>query len=366
MVQRTSILLCASMILIGSAASAATRMYSVGTLSIKSFGNDATTGTTYPYTTKIYLGIPLGQLCNTLAGTGPSYPCSGAAPLAHEGAPLFGSDAHGTPVTGVPVPFALAQDRLRQKLGTPADVFTYGPSGTPHPQNGNPGGSFSYYFPYAYSNSYADLRNAAGNFFGGGGGPPAGWSFTKTEGGHNAGSINVTAGSNQFGGTMNLLGFYFTNRWYPPGGSGTTLVISSTWKLQAVGGGKASTVATGFHSSGTNYTFRTFVGAVYTGFVVATAFPWTTGTATVTATRGPFYTAMKRSGYDNRTTSGAGNIQLVSPMLTHWTCPACGTDYETGAIGVMNLTFVPEPSRSLILLAGISMLGLLYRRRAVH
>ena len=60
---------------------------------------------------------------------------------------------------------------------------------------------------------------------------------------------------------------------------------------------------------------------------------------------------------------GAGNIQMVSPMLTHWNCPACGSDYETGGIGVMNLQFVdaPEPASALMLLAGISALGLIYR-----
>jgi hypothetical protein len=70
---------------------------------------------------------------------------------------------------------------------------------------------------------------------------------------------------------------------------------------------------------------------------------------------------MKRTGYDNRTAGGSGHIQLVSPMLTHWTCPACGTDWETGGIGVMHLEMVPEPANAIMLAAGISLLGLVYR-----
>jgi hypothetical protein len=34
-----------------------------------------------------------------------------------------------------------------------------------------------------------------------------------------------------------------------------------------------------------------------------------------------------------------------------------------GAIGVLRLQFVPEPSGQLLLLSGTAMLGVLYRRR---
>jgi hypothetical protein len=88
-------------------------------------------------------------------------------------------------------------------------------------------------------------------------------------------------------------------------------------------------------------------------------FSWTTGAAEVTALSGPQATALKRTGYDNRTSNGAGTIQMVSPMLTRWK-NAFG-DYHTGSIGVMKLVFVPEPQAGLMLAAGICTLGLLYR-----
>jgi hypothetical protein len=356
-------LLLVAVIGIASSASAAVSMYSQGMLSVKGFGNDTTNGTTYPYDTLVYLGIPLGTFCNQLKGQ--PYQCSGVLPLAQDGAPLSGWNAHSVPVPGIPVPFDMAQSQVQRKLGVPATTFTYGPGGTKHPQNGTPGGSFSYYFPYIYSYSYADLKNAAGSFFGGGGGPPGGFNFALTEGGYPAGSVKVTAGNNQFGGTMRLLGSYFTNNGYQQT-IGLSVAISSTWLFQAVGGGKASTVSTanaGFHMSATNYGINTGVGAQYTDFVDATAFPWTTGTATVTAVRGEFFSVMKRSGYDNRLADGLGNIQMVSPMLTHWNCPSCGSDFETAAIGILKLEFVPvpEPANALMLVAGISMLGLVYR-----
>ena len=31
-----------------------------------------------------------------------------------------------------------------------------------------------------------------------------------------------------------------------------------------------------------------------------------------------FSTVLRRAGYDNRTPLGSGNIQLVTPSLTHW------------------------------------------------
>jgi hypothetical protein len=98
-----------------------------------------------------------------------------------------------------------------------------------------------------------------------------------------------------------------------------------------------------------------------TNYITASAFPWSTGMATARATRGPFFTNFARSGYDNRTAMGAGNIQLVSPMLTHWRSPAAGVDYETAAIGKLTLTFAPEPSSAMLLVAGVSLLGLVYR-----
>ena len=92
-------------------------------------------------------------------------------------------------------------------------------------------------------------------------------------------------------------------------------------------------------------------------------FPWTTGSVTVTATgRGPHKTVHYAKGYDNRTAmSGKGAIQLVTPLLTRWLQPCC--NFETGGIGILRITFAPEPRAWLMLIAGVSCLGLLHRWR---
>jgi hypothetical protein len=98
-----------------------------------------------------------------------------------------------------------------------------------------------------------------------------------------------------------------------------------------------------------------------TGLGYATAFPWTTGTVAVRAhgdSSSYFPTSITRRGYDNRTAMGGGTIQLVTPMLMHWT----GGEHQ-GLIGILRLQFVPEPSSWLMLVAGIGLLGVFYRRR---
>ncbi len=93
-------------------------------------------------------------------------------------------------------------------------------------------------------------------------------------------------------------------------------------------------------------------------------FPWTTGSVTVTAKgRGPHETAHYAKGYDNRTpTSGRGTIQLVTPVITRWLQPCC--KFETGGIGILRIKFVPEPRAWVMLLAGVSCLGVLCRWRS--
>jgi hypothetical protein len=99
------------------------------------------------------------------------------------------------------------------------------------------------------------------------------------------------------------------------------------------------------------------------GFSARTAtisvFPWTTGMVEVTASGGLQSTMLARTGYDNRTPAGAGNIQLVSPALTRW--KNLYSDYYTGAIATLNLRFVPEPEGWLMLVSGIGTLAILCR-----
>ncbi len=354
-------------------------MYNLGTLTIKAFGNDTTTGSTYPSNTNVYLGLPFGQHCNSAHGTGTTS-CGGTYPSAQAGSPLFGGDVvNVTTSSAAPAKFGLAQGQLARKLGTLPTVWNSGPfttytrttsgaqgtmtvynSNPNHvkiPLNGNPGGSFSYYPPYIYSYSYADLKNQAGNFFGGGG--PG--SFTYHDGATSVAAKVTPTSANQFGGTMALLGHQTSRAGYFING-GLSIIPSSPWLFQAVGGkgtGNNSTMAYTLTATGTG--MHTVLTGTFTEYVRAMAFPWTTGVAQVDAPQGPFVTHMKRTGYDARTAGGIGNIQMVSPMLTHWTNPSTGSDYATGGIGVMKLKFVPEPGSMLLLGAGISLLGLVYR-----
>jgi hypothetical protein len=68
---------------------------------------------------------------------------------------------------------------------------------------------------------------------------------------------------------------------------------------------------------------------------------------------------MQRKGYDYRTSKGLGTIQLVSPLLTMWRGPRGNT--ETTSVGILELVFVPEPAKWMMLFAGVFMLGLLDR-----
>jgi len=199
---------------------------------------------------------------------------------------------------------------------------------------------------------YADLRNDSGVFSNGGG---LG-SFTVS---HDA-RVHVEAGKNQFGGTMRLLGHYHTNRGVE---SFTTSVGATPWNLQHIGAGAASAKG---KVTGLKYT--TMISRPYQndgplGFSARTAtisvFPWTTGMVEVTASGGLQSTILARTGYDNRTPAGAGNIQLVSPALTRW--KNLNSDYYTGIIATLNLRFIPEPEGWLMLVSGIGTLAILCR-----
>jgi hypothetical protein len=230
------------------------------------------------------------------------------------------------------------------------------------------GGSFSYYFPYIYSFTYADMENKAGNFFKGGG--PGNFNLPYSVAAVKVADVTVKKGANQFGGTMRLLGFFHTQFGYQA--SAGLDVGTADWLFEYVGAGSNKNIAgtvtkaytyNGVLPSATNKYQNTAVTGTVTSTVAVEAFGWTTGTATVTAKgRGPFPTVQKRKGVDNRTASGKGTIQLVSPMLTHWVGPI--EQLDTGGIGFLKLEFVPEPENGMMLVAGVSLLGLLYRYRA--
>ena len=83
------------------------------------------------------------------------------------------------------------------------------------------------------------------------------------------------------------------------------------------------------------------------------------GSVSVTAVgRGPHRTIELRKGFDNRDSKGVGTIQLVTPLITKWLQP--GSNFETGGVAILRL---PEPQKWLALIAGLSLLGVLYRVR---
>lgn len=226
-------------------------------------------------------------------------------------------------------------------------------------------GSFNNYFPYLYSYTYATLRNASGVF-----GPnqgPGNFTVFHKQGKNTVAQAKVQQGANKFGGVMRLLGqltvkvCYFRN--------GGCSLGENNWRYEAIGTSaytSGGVVTQGYLALYTAKYYHTKLMQNSSVMVVGSRFPWTTGTVTLTATgRGPHKTIEVRNGYDNRNTTGSqigqGTIQLVSPILTRWNQPA--TNFETGGVGILRLQFVPEPGQWAMLVAGLSLLGVVYRAR---
>ena len=221
-------------------------------------------------------------------------------------------------------------------------------------------GEFNNIFPYVYSYTYATLRNDAGSFFGGGG--PGAFYRKYVQGAKVLARANVKAGENQFGGVMRLLGQLTTKVCYYRNG-GCSLG-QNNWRYDAAGASAytvAGMVTKGYNAMYTAMYYHTNLMQVSTVMVQGFRFPWTTGSATVSGLDAPHITLEKRQGYDNRTAQGKGTIQLVTPLLTRWTQPAF--DQFTGGVGILRLRFVPEPGKWMMLVAGLSLLGIFYRGR---
>jgi hypothetical protein len=304
--------------LLAAPAQAGPRMFS-GSLVFHAFGNDVTTGITPPFATYSFLALPLGASCNPVLLGGMT---CGTATL-QQGAPLTGSGTAS--VTGTsPASFTLPASQLRRKA-----------LGVLPPYPG-----------ISSSATTATLTNGAGSFAPGGG--PGSFSYIPGRG-IGGTAVTVTQGAKQFGGVMRLFG-----------GLRVLAVASNRidsfpqWPITIAGGSYATRI--------------TVLGIYYsppqtpmagTGLGYATAFPWTTGRVVVRAhgDSPPFFpTYVTRQGYDHRTPMGAGTIQLVTPMLTHWT----GGKHQ-GHVGVLRLQFVPEPLDWLLLAAGAGVLVVLRR-----
>jgi hypothetical protein len=185
------------------------------------------------------------------------------------------------------------------------------------------------------------------------------------------GKLGINPGANKFGGTMKLLGTVYANAGYITHGY-ETYAAKYTWLFDYIGDGadaSGSAITAPAFGQTYNYYYGRKYGKIIKNAVQAFALSWTTGTATVSAIGGydyvhgasPFVTVMARAGFDHRDEHGYGEIQMVSPMLTRWFVWGGQHNYFTGGIGIMRLRFTPEPHTWMLLGAGVSLLGLLYR-----
>lgn len=222
-------------------------------------------------------------------------------------------------------------------------------------------GEFNNIPPYIYSYTYATLRNQQGSFAANNG--PGSFSIPYSPAGAQVAKVAVKAGANQFGGVMKLLGKLHTKVCYYRNGGCSLGGID--WRYDAIGAAASTSggvVTAGYTATYSAVYYHTALMTQETVMGIGERFPWTTGTATVTATgRGPHKTIEQRKGFDNRTAGGSGTIQLVSPVLTHWLQPSA--NFDTGGIGVLRFTFAPEPGAWLALASGLSVLAVLYRAR---
>jgi hypothetical protein len=319
------------------------------------WGNDITSGATYPYNEYGFTAAPVGRDCQSASpytpngATAPRY-CSPA--LVQQGYPATGS---GTLISGgatVGGPVVLPQSAFV------ADGIT---------------GFIVTYYPYLQSWTYATFAAEAGTFFAGGG-PAAAGTVVKTGMGQTTGSWYIRPGANALGGVLGILGRYGAVVKYVVSGKQGTYEGTGSWGMVPEMGRPQFSTPIGYTAMGKTLWANPYLATnTYTNNVngnlsalvaQGTGSPWTTGTVSAFAQAGVFQTILKRSGYDTVTAGGVRNIQLVTPTLTHWIGP--GFQTHTAQIGILTLQITPEPEALLLLAAGGGLLVLLYwaRRRA--
>jgi hypothetical protein len=358
------------------------RLYD-GSIIIKGFQNDTTDGTTVPFTTNVAFPFPFGANCRlgnfkpavTSNGTWGSWSMpayGGQVADLHTSASesviasCFGTAySYGSALTG------------KGTLSSTGNITSYRIASSPRGFNiqasemariTSGGSQDSTGTPYIFAKDFADLKNGVGNFGVNqgpgrmGGGVLFDGPVTPPLDGGNAG-LEVRPGHHSFGGTMKLLGTSYSFSGFYSTWLVDTNIAKYTWLLDyhgATGSVSAGNVVPAFGSSTAQYIGRnkhlTNITTVH-----ATALSWTTGTVTVTATGGPLHTILARKGFDNRDGYGYGDIQMVSPMITRWVFSSATKGYYTGTIAELHLRIAPEPHEWVMLAAGISMLGLLYR-----
>ena len=307
-----------------------------GELILHTLANDQVTGRTFPFDSPFFIARPLGHRCNS--GNGGTI-CGGAT--LQQGAPLTGITAIQTPVE------------------TPLPSFTLPRSAL----NVSATGSIPPLRPYRYISTHAsNVHNGAGFFAPGGG--PGKRTVTFPASGEPGARVAISPGANQFGGTMRLLGAMGSKRAHEY--QNKTFVGTGLSSFGALGTECTITCyVSGAQSNFQYHRYQTTMGKATTASITTLGLPWTTGVVSITATAGPFPTLFRRSGYDNRTAKGLGTIQLVAPQLVRWEFPERDApwDRHTGAIGILRIKFVPEPSGWVVLVAGLGVLAVLYRLR---
>jgi hypothetical protein len=203
----------------------------------------------------------------------------------------------------------------------------------------------------SFASTHFTGGHAAGSFYGGGA-PGSTSTYSLTPVPFSRLGVTFSGTPTEFGGTLHLLGTWKT-RYYtfqsPPG---------DEFPLSPIGGSFAGTAkAQVTHSPRGTVVKRTIWG-----------FPWTTGRVRALAPEpsgfGDYsgaFTYRSATGSDQRTPQGAGNIQLVTPFVvrTHMSRDDRQSLSHQAGVAILSLHFVPEPSRGLQLLAGLSALAVL-------
>lgn len=203
------------------------------------------------------------------------------------------------------------------------------------------------------SKSVATISNAGGNFFAGGGqggGTITGGAYSAGQ----PGTFKVTAGPNQFGGTMNLVGQLTSILAIASGGG--TWTGAAPFPFGVVGGpaGVKSTTTVSFYHNTLQTSFP------ITGRMIAGP-KWTTGKITASDFSPNYSSRFSVQGYDSRTPLGTnGTIQMVSGSFFRF--DGFITD-DSVLLFSTKATFLPEPDMLASLIAGGLLLTALYRRR---
>jgi hypothetical protein len=307
---------------------------------LHTFGNDQVDGTGFPFDQKTFIARPLAARCNPANG---GIPC-GTATL-QKGAPAVGSGTALLDTRVSPPGFDLPPAALRATAT----------------------GSLPQYSPYQYISTYASsLRNTNAQFYFGPQFDYGKRSFLFPVYSGTRARVAINPGANRFGGTMRILGTMGARRVHEYKNKtfvGTGRTLFGHWSPPC----SITCYVIGGAAYGRSQQYETSMGDATTPGVISVGFPWTTGTVSVTATEGPFPTRLRRSGYDNRTANGLGTIQMVAPQIVKWDFPNRSEPWDryTGAIGILRIKFVPEPSGWVMVIAGAAFLSIEYKRRRI-